>query len=48
MFEKIKKFYALGLYTDENLKIFLKAEYITQDEYEKIKLLKREVNTLVS
>lgn len=48
MFEKIKKFYMLGLYTDENLKIFLKAEYITQDEYEKIKLLKREVNTLVS
>lgn len=47
MFEKIKKFYMLGLYTDENLKIFLKAEYITQDEYEKIKLLKKNINTLM-
>lgn len=43
MFEKIKRFYTLGLYTDENLKIFLKAEYITQDEYEKIKLLEKKI-----
>lgn len=47
MFEKIKKFYMLGLYTDTNLKVFLKAEYITQDEYEKIKLLEKNIDTLI-
>lgn len=36
MYERIKKYYEMGLYTEENLKVFLKAEYITEEEYNKI------------
>ena len=29
----VKQYYALGLYTVDDLKVFVKAEYITPDEF---------------
>ena len=29
----VKKYYALGLYTVDDLKVFVKAAYITADEF---------------
>jgi hypothetical protein len=29
----VKKYYALGLYTVDDLKVFVKAAYITTDEF---------------
>ena len=37
MFEKIKKYYALGLYKDKHLERLLAVRAITQDEYNEIK-----------
>lgn len=36
MFEKIKQFYKLELYSKKDIDIFLKAGYITKNEYKKI------------
>ena len=37
MFEKIKKYYELGLYKDKHLEKLLEVGAITQDEFSKIK-----------
>lgn len=37
MFEKIKYYYSIGLYTDRHLEKLLAVGAITQEEYEKIK-----------
>lgn len=34
MFEKIKRFYDLGLYTSEQVKKFMEKNIITQEQYE--------------
>ena len=35
-FEIIRRYYIKGLYTEEEVKIFVQAEKITEEEYEKI------------
>ena len=32
----VKKYYAMGLYTVDNLKVFVKAAYITPDEFKEL------------
>ena len=36
MFEMIKKYYEMGLYSDEDILIFKNANFLTQKEYESI------------
>lgn len=36
MFEKIKRFYDLKLYTDKHVRMFCKKGIITADQYKKI------------
>lgn len=33
MYEMIKKYYDIGIYHDEDLRIFVQVGYITEDEY---------------
>lgn len=35
-FEKIKRYYDKGLYTNENVKVFVKSTKITPEQYEEI------------
>lgn len=36
MYEKIKRYYDMGVYTKANLDTFLKAKYITKKQYNEI------------
>lgn len=36
MFEKIKKFYDLGLYTTEQVRVFVEKGVITEEQYKEI------------
>lgn len=36
MYNSIKKYYDMGKYTDEQMKIFVKAEWITEEQYKEI------------
>lgn len=36
MFNTIKKYYDKGFYTNEQMKVFVTAEYITEAEYQTI------------
>ena len=36
MYNSIKKYYDMGKYTDEQMKVFVKAEWITEAEYKTI------------
>lgn len=36
MFEKIKRFYDLKLYTDKQVRKFCEKEFITQEQYKEI------------
>ena len=47
MFEKIKKFYVMGLYTKEQVHKFLEKGIITEAEYDNIINNKMEVNVNV-
>ena len=47
MFEKIKKFYVIGLYTKEQVHKFLEKGIITKAEYYNIINIKMEVNVNV-
>ena len=36
MYKWVKKFYLLGLYTDENLDVFVRSGYITEEQKQEI------------
>lgn len=36
MYETIKKYYELGLYTEDNLKVFISVGWLTSEEYNMI------------
>lgn len=36
MFNKVEKYYDKGFYTDEQMKVFVVANYITAEEYKTI------------
>lgn len=36
MFPTIKQYFEMGLYTEDDIKLFLDTEMITQDEYDQI------------
>jgi uncharacterized XkdX family phage protein len=36
MYNSIKKYYDMGKYTNEEMKIFVKAEWITEEQYKEI------------
>ena len=35
-FDSVKRYYDMGLYTDEQMKMFVKANMITAEEYKEI------------
>ncbi len=36
MFDSIKRYYDMGKYTNEQIKIFVRAKWITEEEFEEI------------